>query len=101
MLELNNNPLSGSISEAFYKCRVFRDLNFMIPLLVCAAPADDEFQSWLDKNRPWVRGDNCMASVSTDQAGTLPEEFQDLGNYPNPFRSSTNLRLNLPPGLPR
>ena len=94
-LNLTDNRLSGSIPRSFLQLRWLSDFSFKNNAGLCA-PADDEFQRWLRRNSSGRGGPNCAPSVSVEEESALPVEFAIKGNYPNPFRTSTTLRFDLP-----
>ena len=94
MLELYRNQLTGSLPRTFLQLQGLDVFWFSTNAGLCAPP-DDEFQTWLSMIQS-VDDPNCAPAVSVEQDGALPVQVSVKGNYPNVFRESTHLRLDLP-----
>ncbi len=93
-LSLGMNQLSGQLPRSLLQLTL-EGFDFRGNSGLCA-PSDDEFQSWLGGIDYIYADPNCTSAVLTEQEGPLPIEFMARGNYPNPVRTSTTLRFDLP-----
>ncbi len=95
-LVLHNNLLSGPLPRSFLQLQNLEWFWFHDNSGLCSPP-DPEFQTWLagifllSSDVPV-----CPPSVAVEQGGVVPTKFTIQGNYPNPFRTSTRLRFDLP-----
>ncbi len=93
-LSLGMNQLSGQLPRSLLQLTL-EGFDFRGNSGLCA-PSDDEFQRWLGGIDYIYADPNCTSAVLTEQEGPLPIEFMARGNYPNPVRTSTTLRFDLP-----
>jgi len=94
VLGLSRNQLTGTLPRTLLQLQGLDVLQFWSNMGLCAPP-DDEFQNWLNTIHT-LNGPNCVPAVSVEHNAALPTQFAVRGNYPNPFRTSTRLRFDLP-----
>ncbi len=94
-LDLSKNALTGSLPRSLMQLDNLEAILFEGQEL--CAPQDNEFQEWL-KKIDFVLGETCktVAIEETDARESLPEKFVVHSNYPNPFRTTTQLTFDLP-----
>ncbi len=98
-LILSQNTLTGQIPRSFLGLNRLEVFHFKGQNL--CAPADDEFQMWLNRIRDHL-GPTCtplqVDDETSDYSSThgLPESFKVYENYPNPFHEFTLLTVDLP-----
>ena len=94
-LDLSGNSFTGRLPRSLMQLGNLQRLHFHSPDL--CAPADDAFQAWL-ASIPSTSGPTCSGIHPPLGAEdeTLPQALTLHGNYPNPFRYSTRLVMDLP-----
>ncbi len=97
-LDLNRNKLTGPLPLELRNLTQLQTRSFQqgsdVVNALCA-PQDAAFQAWL-QSLDNVEGPDCAPSVAVEEA-ELPLEFVLHGNYPNPFRRTTQISFDLPP----
>ena len=94
-LNLGDNAFAGRLPRSLMQLTNLQELHFGGQDL--CAPADDAFQAWLS-SIPTTSGPTCSGiqpPVSAEDE-SLPQALVLHGNYPNPFRHSTRLMMDLP-----
>lgn len=93
-LDISYNNLTGELPRSLMQLKNLEVLFFAGQDL--CAPADDEFQQWLDDLfTDYTEDLKCSSSTSRERSA-LPESFTLRGNYPNPFEGATRLTFDLP-----
>ncbi len=91
-LNVSDNAFTGRLPRSLMQLTNLMFLHFGGQDL--CAPADDAFQAWLG-SIPSRSGPTCRGIVSIEDE-SLPQALVLHGNYPNPFRHSTRLTMDLP-----
>ena len=94
-LYLQRNAFTGRLPRSLMQLENLQKLHFHSQEL--CAPADDAFQAWL-ASIPNTSGSICSGIHPPLGAEdeSLPQALTLHGNYPNPFRHSTRLVMDLP-----
>ena len=94
-LDLEGNQLTGSLPRSFINLNRLESLD--IDGQPLCAPADQEFQEWID-GLMYFLGSTCtpVGIEQNNQEDALPEHFVIHGNYPNPFLHNTHVTFDLP-----